>query len=320
MAIYDVFNGDADGICALVQLRNANPVDSHLITGVKRDIQLMDKVTAVAGDVINVLDVSLDKNRSGLQAALAAGAEVFYVDHHFAGEIPDSENLTTIINPATDVCTSILVNGHLRGQFVEWAIVGAYGDNLKHSAAALAKPLKLSASDLELLENLGIYINYNGYGSDLSDLHFSPESLYKAVSVHASPFGFINDSRDDFEKLENGYRDDMASAASLSPEFANNDVAAYILPNKPWARRVSGVYSNDLANQNPDRGHAVLTVKASGNYLISVRAPLNNKTGADELCRQFPTGGGRAAAAGVNDLPAEQLPAFIDTFKQFYGA
>ena len=320
MAIYDVFNGDADGICALVQLRNANPVESHLVTGVKRDIQLLDKVNAEAGDIINVLDVSLDKNRAGLQAALAAGAEVFYVDHHFAGDIPDSDNLTTIINPAADVCTSILMNGHLQGQFVEWAIVGAFGDNLKKSAAALAKPLNLSASDLELLENLGVYINYNGYGSDLSDLHFTPENLYKAVSVHASPLGFISDNRADFEKLENGYRDDMASAASLSAEFANDDVAAFILPDEPWARRVSGVYSNDLANQSPDRGHAVLTVKANGNYLISVRAPLNNKTGADELCRQFATGGGRAAAAGVNDLPADQLPLFIDTFKKFYSA
>lgn len=41
MKIYDVFNGDADGICALVQLRLASPADSVLITGVKRDIELM---------------------------------------------------------------------------------------------------------------------------------------------------------------------------------------------------------------------------------------------------------------------------------------
>ena len=320
MAVYDVFNGDADGICALAQLRNANPLDSQLVTGVKRDIQLLDKISPAAGDIINVLDVSFDKNRAGVESALSAGAEIFYVDHHFAGDIPENDKLTTIINTAPDVCTSLLINGHLQGQFVEWAIVGAFGDNLKNSAAALAKPLGLSQADIDLLENLGIYINYNGYGSDLSDLHFTPENLYKAVSVHASPFGFINDSREDFEKLQNGYRDDMSSAASLSPEFANDKVAAYILPNESWARRVSGVYSNDLANQSPDRGHAVLTLKANGNYLISVRAPLNNKTGADELCRQFPTGGGRAAAAGVNDLPADQLSTFIDTFNQFYSA
>lgn len=40
----DVFNGDADGICALIQLRLANPVESQLITGVKRDIALLQKL------------------------------------------------------------------------------------------------------------------------------------------------------------------------------------------------------------------------------------------------------------------------------------
>ena len=68
----------------------------------------------------------------------------------------------------------------------------------------------------------------------------------------------------------------------------------------------------------PDRGHAVLTEKANGNYLVSVRAPLNNKTGADELCMRFPTGGGRKAAAGVNDLPAELLNDFMDQFSAYY--
>lgn len=318
MANIDLFNGDADGICALAQLRNAEPLESTLVTGVKRDIQLMDKIDARAGDKITVLDISLDKNRDGLNKALVAGAEVFYVDHHFAGDIPESDKLTAIINPAADVCTSILVNNHLKGQFVEWAITGAFGDNLKNSANILARPLNLSENDLNSLENLGIYINYNGYGSNLEDLHFTPEALYRQVSVHASPFGFINDNRESFEKLQNGYNTDMASAASLQPEFANDSVAAYILPNEAWARRVSGVYSNDLANGTPGRAHAVLTVKANGNYLISVRAPLDNKTGADELCRSFTTGGGRAAAAGINDLPADQLPVFIDRFNQFY--
>jgi single-stranded DNA-specific DHH superfamily exonuclease len=320
VAIIDIFNGDADGICALAQLRNANPVSSTLVTGVKRDIQLMDKIEPQAGDIITVLDVSLDKNRQGLEKALAAGAEVFYVDHHFAGDIPENDHLTAIINPAADVCTSILVNHYLKGQFVEWAICGAFGDNLQKSAAVLAKPLALSTEQLQSLENLGIYINYNGYGSILEDLHFTPEELYRQVVQHASPFGFMSDGRDIFDQLENGYRTDMAAAASLQAEFANPRVAAYILPDEPWARRVSGVYSNDLANSAPDRAHAVLTAKANGNYLISVRAPLNNKTGADELCRSFATGGGRAAAAGVNDLPATQLAEFIDRFSQFFSA
>ncbi len=320
MAYIDIFNGDADGICALAQLRNANPLESTLVTGVKRDIQLLDKISPAAGDQITVLDISLDKNRQGLIKALDAGAQVFYSDHHFAGDIPQHEQLTTLINTSADVCTSILVNQHLNGAFIEWAIVGAFGDNLKHSAQVLAKPLDFSPEQLTQLENLGIYINYNGYGSNLDDLHFTPVDLYRRVSQHASPFAFINESRADFEKLETGYQSDMALAANLQPEYANDSVAAFVLPNEPWARRVSGVYSNDLANQNPGRAHAVLTIKANGNYLISVRAPLANKTGADELCRQFATGGGRAAAAGVNDLPAEQVEDFFEKFTQFYSA
>lgn len=319
MANYDVFNGDADGICALTQLRNAQPMDSQLVTGVKRDIQLLDKIEAKEGDQLTVLDISFDKNREGVEKSLAAGASVFYVDHHFAGEIPEHKQLTTIINTAADVCTSILVNNHLQGAYLAWAVTGAFGDNLKNSALAIAKPLELSESELNTLENLGIYINYNGYGSNLEDLHFTPEALYRLVSPYASPFDFITDSRESFDKLEQGYHADMASAADVRPEFANEAVAAFILPNEAWARRVSGVYSNDLANATPGRAHAVLTEKANGNYLISVRAPLENKTGADELCRQFPTGGGRAAAAGVNDLPADQLQQFIDTFAKFYA-
>ena len=46
---YDVFNGDADGLCALHQLRLANPALAELVTGVKRDIKLLDRVKAGAG-------------------------------------------------------------------------------------------------------------------------------------------------------------------------------------------------------------------------------------------------------------------------------
>ncbi len=318
MTHYDVFNGDADGICALTQLRNADPRQSTLITGVKRDISLLEQVDAQAGDSITVLDVSLDKNREALGKVLAAGADVFYCDHHFAGDIPEHEQFTSLINTEADVCTSILINGFLQGAFLEWAVVGAFGDNLFDSAEAMARQLKLEAAELERLKNLGTYINYNGYGSNLADLHFAPAELYSLVSAFASPFDFMEESRDNFEKLENGYRDDMAAAGALQEYQCEQGTAVFILPNEAWARRVSGVYSNDLANGSPDRGHAVLTEKANGNYLVSVRAPLNNKTGADELCRRFPTGGGRQAAAGVNDLPADMLIDFTTQFAEFY--
>jgi hypothetical protein len=111
----------------------------------------------------------------------------------------------------------------------------------------------------------------------------------------------------------------MSAAEAISPEKTQAHTAVYILPNEKWARRVSGVFSNGLARANPNRAHAVLTHKSDGSFLVSVRAPLERKTGADELCRSFPTGGGRKAAAGINALPNEMLDTFIDRFGSFYA-
>jgi hypothetical protein len=169
-----------------------------------------------------------------------------------------------------------------------------------------------------VLESLGIYMNYNGYGSSLDDLHFAPAKLFELVRPYPTPFAFVEHARETFEKLESGYRDDMASAAAVGPVRDLDKIAVVILPNEAWARRVSGVYSNGLANASPGRAHAVLTERGDGTYLVSVRAPLNCKQGADDLCRQFPTGGGRAAAAGINALPGDQLDSFIDAFAASY--
>lgn len=319
MARFDIFNGDADGICALTQLRNAEPLQSTLITGVKRDIALVANADVADGDQITALDISFDKNRDAVVRALEAGAEVLYVDHHFAGEVPEHEKLTTIIDTDANVCTSLLVNGVLRGAYIEWAVTGAFGDNLEASARTIAAPLGLSSDRLELLQNLGTYINYNAYGSSLDDLHFAPADLFERVRPHATPFAFVNDARETFEQLESGYREDMRAAAAVKPLRQSEDVAVFVLPNHAWARRVSGVYSNDLANAHPSRAHAVLTERGDGTYVVSVRAPLDDKTGADELCRQFPTGGGRAAAAGINALPGDRLDGFIDAFTDAYS-
>ena len=111
----------------------------------------------------------------------------------------------------------------------------------------------------------------------------------------------------------------MHSAGSLAPFSHSSKTAVYVLPDAPWARRVSGVFSNDLTNQYPQRAHAVLTEKPTGSYLVSIRAPLENKSGADELCRMFPTGGGRAGAAGINDLEKADLDRFLQEFEKRYG-
>ena len=319
MAFVDVFNGDADGICALTQLRLAQPREALLVTGVKRDIELLGRVSAGAGDEVTVLDVSLDKNRDDVVRLLAAGARVFYVDHHYAGEQPVHPGYASIINEAADVCTSLLVNGYLKNRYAAWAVVGAFGDNLNQSAEIIAKSLQLEETQLRQLENLGTYMNYNGYGEKVEDLLFAPEELFGLVSRYASPLEFISDGKAHYTRLAEGYEADMARASATRAESATETAALFILPDQPWARRVGGVYSNDLANLNPGRAHAVLTEKSTGHYLVSVRAPMRNKRGADELCRRFPTGGGRAAAAGINDLPPQQLAEFWRQFQQQYA-
>jgi len=110
----------------------------------------------------------------------------------------------------------------------------------------------------------------------------------------------------------------MQQAEQLNIHTQTASTAVFILPGEPWTRRVSGVYGNLLARQHPNRAHALLTILADDSYRISVRAPLSNKTGADELCMQFPTGGGRKAAAGINALPCHQLHDFMQAFQQKY--
>jgi hypothetical protein len=105
-----------------------------------------------------------------------------------------------------------------------------------------------------------------------------------------------------------------------APVLAENECSLVVkLPDEPWARRVSGVLGNELANRNPDKACAIVTQQADGGYLVSIRAPLNNRTGADELARQFPTGGGRKAAAGINALPSNQLDEFLTAIAEFWS-
>ena len=63
MANFDVFNGDADGIISLVQLRLAEPLNATLVTGRKRDVKLLNRVDASEGDRVTVLDISMRTTR-----------------------------------------------------------------------------------------------------------------------------------------------------------------------------------------------------------------------------------------------------------------
>ena len=312
MNCIDIFNGDADGICSLHQLRLDKPKpDAQLISGVKRDISLVQQIETVQDSSIAVLDISLDKNRESLAKLLGQNNTVLYIDHHYAGEVPQSEQLTIHINPEPQLCTSLIVNWLLEDKYAAWAVVGAFGDNLDESARELGQ--RLGLSKLEQLRELGILLNYNGYGASIEDLFFHPIELYQQVRPYADPLSFYTDSSA-LKTLQEGYKDDMARAKSAQPLYENSTGRIFRLPSASWARRVSGVFANAVANERLDLAHAMLTENRDGSLLVSVRAPLQNRNGADSLCRQFVGGGGRAAAAGINALPEEQLDEFIQAF------
>jgi nanoRNase/pAp phosphatase (c-di-AMP/oligoRNAs hydrolase) len=324
---YSVFNGDADGIIALLQLRLSKnkpyPNESTLITGVKRDISLLKQVDTNLATSVTVLDISLEKNSDALVSLLEKDVKVFYVDHHRTGDIPKSNALTTLIDTDANTCTSLLVNKYLNGEFVHWAIAAAFGDNMQASAQVLAEKVNLSEEQQALLKELGIYINYNGYGRSVEDLHFHPAQLVDDLSNYVEPFDLIDDQASIFYQLKTAYLADMTKAKSSVILIDNAQLSAVQLADEPWARRVSGVFGNELANASPNKAHVVVTLNAfdsntTKSYTISLRAPLNNKQGAGELCSGFPTGGGRAAAAGINALPAEMLGDFFDSVAKYY--
>jgi len=316
---YDIFNGDADGIIALLQLQLANPTESVKVTGVKRDIQLLKKITPKAGDNIRVLDISMEKNMAELHDALCVGARVMYVDHHKAGDIPNHANLFAHIDLDANMCTSLIVSNLIDKQYHLWAITAAYGDNLFAKADSEADKLGVTELEKSQLKAFGTYINYNGYGSEVADLHFAPEDLFNELLKYKSPLDAINDQESVYYVLEKAYKADMQKAADAKVLHNCDTAKVILLDDAPWARRVSGVLGNDLANQAPNKAHAVLTYNNKGSFTVSVRAPLNNKQGAVDVCSQFATGGGRAAAAGINELEQQQVEQFITTLVNFYN-
>jgi hypothetical protein len=313
MRIIDVFNGDADGLCALHQLRLTEPTESDLITGPKREIDLLKRVQANIGDRITVLDIALSKNREALDRLLRDGAHIRYFDHHQPGEIPQHPCFEPHIDTDANVCTSLLVNRYLQGKHLAWAVTAAFGDNLAEAARLAAQPLALSAEQLAALQSLGECLNYNGYGETLPDLFFDPAELYRQMRPYSDPFRFIQESAA-YPILKSGYAQDMALAERVTAAETRAAGRLFILPSDKWARRISGVFGNKLAVESPTQAHAVLTAKEAGGYVVSVRAPMIAKSGADEVCSQFDTGGGRRGAAGINHLPESELDRFTALF------
>lgn len=321
MTNFDVFNGDADGICALVQLRLANPINAELVTGVKRDIKLLSRVDVEKASKVSVLDISMQKNHDALLNLLSNDVDVFYADHHNPGDQITHPRLEALIDMHPNKCTALIVNEHLNHAYELWAITAAFGDNLSNVAEDYAKKLYLTETQTIKLKNLGQHINYNGYGASLDDLFFTPDELYRQCVNYSSPLDFINENTEIMETLDSGYNSDLSKAKQQKLSYESDMVGVITLPDDKWARRISGTFSNYLSNQFPSRAHLILTeIPDSGAYVVSIRAPKIRQEGADFIAGQFDTGGGRKAAAGINLLQEAELARLISTVEDYYSS
>ena len=314
---FDVFNGDADGLCSVVQLRLAHRIDSVFVTGPKRDIALLERVHARPGDSVTVLDVSADRNRAALDRLVREGVSVEYFDHHFAGDAPLPPGVVAHIDTSPDVCTGMLVDRHLHGRKRAWAVVAAFGDNLLQAACDLAAPMAMSAGALDALKDLGDALTYNSYSDRIEDALMPPAELARLLIAHVDPLRFIATSPV-YAAVDTARRRDIAVARDIAPLHVMPGAMAYVLPDAAWARRVRGIFGNEIANAHPALAHAVITVREDGDYQVSVRAPRASPHGADALCREF-GGNGRAAAAGIGKLPREELPEFVARLAASYA-
>lgn len=318
MTHFDAFNGDADGLCALQQLRLAQPRASILVTGAKRDIALLSRVAAAAGDTVTALDISLDVNHAALVALLDRGVAVEYFDHHRAREIPAHPGLVAHIDGAPDVCTGILVDRHLGGAQRAWAVVAAYGDNLDGPAEQLAATLGLGEPDRAELRELGRDLAYNAYGDSEADLIVHPATLFRTMQRHADPLALAR-GEPVLRAVAESRRADLFRARGIEPFRRSSAAVVIVFPDAAWTRRVRGAFGNELAHAFPQRAHALLTPNDRGGYTVSVRAPVARPAGADLFCARFATGGGRAGAAGINHLPAEQVESFARALERAFA-
>jgi hypothetical protein len=309
MRFYDIFNGDADGLCALHQLRLETPREATLVTGVKRDIALLSRVTPESGDELTVLDISLDTNRDALLAALQVGARVQYFDHHFAGNIPQHPLLEMHIDESAEICTSLIVDRHLAGRHRKWAIAAAFGDNLTRSALAHAAALGLEQSQVAALRELGECLNYNAYGRDVAELHFDPAELFRRMQEYVDPLEFHARSAE-VNLLRRASAEDLRRALTLRIENVGTGAVLVYLPDAAWSWRIAGTFANALARRHADRIVALLLRSGLG-YQVSLRAPEQGGTPMDLLARKFPSGNGRARSAGIAFLPEGDIAKFL---------
>ena len=276
------YNGDADGICSMVQWGLVYGIEGQRVTGVKRDIELLERVNPNPNDEIIVMDISLARNHARAVELSTQGFDITWFDHHLAGDPIDA--IATHIDTSSDVCTARIVEKYL-GVESDWAQVALHGDGLSPH------------SNKPEFKELGELLNYNGYGADLSDLHFHPDDLLLLCLQAKTPQNFMDTQA--FMTLKNGFESDLSNAKNIEPSNGY-----YLLPNEAWARRVVGVMAHRI-NESGDGPH-VIAIDKGETLQVSIRG----SEGIGELCKMF-GGGGRATAGGIDALPKSEITALM---------
>ncbi len=277
------YNGDADGICSMVQWGLVHGIEGNRITGVKRDIMLLDRINPEKGDEVIVMDISHARNEKRALEISSSGIAITWFDHHLAGDL--GNEIQSFIDTSSNVCTAKLVEKFL-GISSDWSEVALHGDGLsKHSV----KPE---------LKELGELLNYNGYGASLEDLHFHPDELLQLCLNSKTPEEFIK--TETFRILKNGFASDMENCESIGP---NNGI--FLLPNLPWARRSVGVFAHRIFEKLG--GTQVIAIDMGEHLQVSIRG----ESGIGELCAKF-GGGGRQTAGGIDSLPKNLIPQLMN--------
>ena len=277
------YNGDADGICSMVQWGLVHGIEGNRVTGVKRDIMLLDRISPNSGDEVIVMDISHARNEKRASEISSSGIAITWFDHHLAGDL--GNEIQSFIDTSPNVCTAKLVEKFLNIPS-DWSEVALHGDGLsRHSV----KPE---------LKELGELLNYNGYGGSLDDLHFHPDDLMLKCLHSKSPEEFMK--TETFRILKNGFTKDIENCESIGKIDG-----IFLLPNLPWARRAVGVFAHRVFEKLG--GTQVIAIDMGEHLQVSIRGD----SGIGELCAKF-GGGGRQTAGGIDSLPKNQIPQLMN--------
>ncbi|MDB5103573.1 MAG: hypothetical protein JWP91_1262 [Fibrobacteres bacterium] len=323
-----VFNGDADGLVAqhILGLELGQP--RLRITGRKRDIELLRLVPPMESGEIHAADISLRRNLGALTPWLPildrGNLRITWYDHHDPGEPPAHPGLVLHINQAPETCTAAIVNAAYGLKHPLWAAMAAFGDNLPATASALASSGGASSHEAALLRRVGLLLNYNAYGEMPGDTLFEAGWLAERMAPYASALDFCWEESI-IGPLAARFDADRGRFQELSPLLDAGGARAFLVPDEPFSRRYAATWANERVMQEPGDALALIHPRADGTFMVSIRAPRDwRATGttapsAADLAKEFPTGGGRKLAAGIDALPGEMLEGFLERFGAYYA-